>query len=384
MAKSKLQTFANCSQRCHSNWQIGLDVGYKAVHGLEKAGWPLTRSCIELPKQVEHLAEVLTCSAPKLTDIQVARSALWLLRRLSLSRIVPFAALFFYLLLKLSLTMTKRMPMLVHRDSETPRDDLYMLRQGAMHGSFTASSLPELKSSVLGSTQPKITQQQDSCPPPISFKSSFDRFGIQNPSTHQCRMLSENGPVFGSGDQADSSSQQYDTLSFGHPFQMIHGSLSLQNTFNFEHSHVNPSQLQHNEASNYPECFGNTAPGAVQGYEAQNMPHGAGYGDLSRNYLLSDPLAVNTEKSRSTTPLSVQNDDLVDNEESREEPPYNKLIYQCLKDAAPDYQRQLQEIYEWFRRNTNKGQDPKLKGWQNSIRHNLSMNDVSFLEADPV
>ncbi|PTB66027.1 hypothetical protein BBK36DRAFT_1120693 [Trichoderma citrinoviride] len=52
--------------------------------------------------------------------------------------------------------------------------------------------------------------------------------------------------------------------------------------------------------------------------------------------------------------------------------PYAKLIYRALM-SAPDYTMSLQEIYQWFRENTTKAKNEK-GGWQNSIRHNLSMN----------
>ncbi|KAJ5212293.1 uncharacterized protein N7498_003939 [Penicillium cinerascens] len=52
--------------------------------------------------------------------------------------------------------------------------------------------------------------------------------------------------------------------------------------------------------------------------------------------------------------------------------PYSKLIYRALKEAD-GHKLSLQQIYEWFTKNTNKGRD-NTKGWQNSIRHNLSMN----------
>jgi hypothetical protein len=36
----------------------------------------------------------------------------------------------------------------------------------------------------------------------------------------------------------------------------------------------------------------------------------------------------------------------------------------------------LRDIYEWFKNNTDKASASETKGWQNSIRHNLSMNGV--------
>lgn len=59
---------------------------------------------------------------------------------------------------------------------------------------------------------------------------------------------------------------------------------------------------------------------------------------------------------------------------TREEP-YAQLIYRCLKEK-PDHTMVLREIYEWFKQNTERAKDPSDKGWQNSIRHNLSMNKV--------
>jgi hypothetical protein len=43
----------------------------------------------------------------------------------------------------------------------------------------------------------------------------------------------------------------------------------------------------------------------------------------------------------------------------------------------------LQGIYQWFEKNTTKGGNEEPKGWQNSIRHNLSMNAVCVLSTPP-
>ena len=58
--------------------------------------------------------------------------------------------------------------------------------------------------------------------------------------------------------------------------------------------------------------------------------------------------------------------------------PYAKSLYRCLKDA-PNHTMVLRDIYEWFKENTARGKDPHEKGWQNSIRHNLSMNQVDHV-----
>ncbi|CAN9099549.1 hypothetical protein AA0119_g10232 [Alternaria tenuissima] len=55
------------------------------------------------------------------------------------------------------------------------------------------------------------------------------------------------------------------------------------------------------------------------------------------------------------------------------EQPYAQLIYQALLNA-PNKTMILRDIYEWFKNNTDKASASETKGWQNSIRHNLSMN----------
>ncbi|KAI5467499.1 hypothetical protein BGZ63DRAFT_399069 [Mariannaea sp. PMI_226] len=54
------------------------------------------------------------------------------------------------------------------------------------------------------------------------------------------------------------------------------------------------------------------------------------------------------------------------------EVPYAQLIYRAFM-SRPGYSMTLQEIYQWFRENTDRAKSVG-KGWQNSIRHNLSMN----------
>ena len=71
-------------------------------------------------------------------------------------------------------------------------------------------------------------------------------------------------------------------------------------------------------------------------------------------------------------------DERSDREESTDpaDPCYAQLLYQCLKEA-PDHTLSLRELYEWVSQHSQKAKDPKNRGWQNSVRHNLSMNAVS-------
>lgn len=56
--------------------------------------------------------------------------------------------------------------------------------------------------------------------------------------------------------------------------------------------------------------------------------------------------------------------------------PYAQLIQECLL-QAPGHRMMLRDIYDWFERNTTKPRESGGNGWQNSIRHNLSMNKAS-------
>ena len=80
-----------------------------------------------------------------------------------------------------------------------------------------------------------------------------------------------------------------------------------------------------------------------------------------------------SDVTRSSTPSSpgmFHDEEPVDTDQ-----PYAQLIYKALL-QAPNNTMILRDIYEWFRKNTGKAADKDTKGWQNSIRHNLSMNGV--------
>ena len=54
---------------------------------------------------------------------------------------------------------------------------------------------------------------------------------------------------------------------------------------------------------------------------------------------------------------------------------FNTLIYRALM-QAPDHRMVLQDIYHFIQNHSDKVKDPTYFGWQNSVRHNLSMNRV--------
>ncbi len=64
------------------------------------------------------------------------------------------------------------------------------------------------------------------------------------------------------------------------------------------------------------------------------------------------------------------------------EEPYAQLIWRAFM-STPSGAMKLQELYQWFRNNTDKAKD-ESRGWQNSIRHNLSMNEVCFIFKAPI
>jgi hypothetical protein len=72
-------------------------------------------------------------------------------------------------------------------------------------------------------------------------------------------------------------------------------------------------------------------------------------------------------------PDSSGSDEL--NDADAADPCYAQLLYRCLKEA-PDHTMSLRELYDWVREHSQKAKDPKQRGWQNSVRHNLSMNAV--------
>lgn len=57
------------------------------------------------------------------------------------------------------------------------------------------------------------------------------------------------------------------------------------------------------------------------------------------------------------------------------DPCYAKLLYSCLMEV-PNHTLSLRQLYAWVEQHSIKARDSSNRGWQNSVRHNLSMNAV--------
>ena len=83
-------------------------------------------------------------------------------------------------------------------------------------------------------------------------------------------------------------------------------------------------------------------------------------------------------RSMLTPPLEENMTNVQEVSEEKEGPydkPYAQLIYAALM-QAPGHRMLLRDIYDWFILNSRKPHESGTNGWQNSIRHNLSMNQV--------
>ncbi|KND90955.1 Forkhead box protein I1 [Tolypocladium ophioglossoides CBS 100239] len=127
-------------------------------------------------------------------------------------------------------------------------------------------------------------------------------------------------------------------------------------------------------------CSYDTLPG---------MPSGLTMDSFDADSLSPEDLLVNTPSSMVTPKTEPPSDCLDDvphmypgasparrmhlqGPDAKLDEPYAKLIYRAFM-SRPDHAMTLQDIYQWFRDNTTKAVSEK-GGWQNSIRHNLSMN----------
>jgi hypothetical protein len=114
-----------------------------------------------------------------------------------------------------------------------------------------------------------------------------------------------------------------------------------------------------------------------------NMSSSGGYVDrhspTSQNdgyYRQTFPLAWHASGQAQTPQEEQYSDEREEDGTDSADPCYAQLLYNCLKEA-PQHTLALRELYEWVSQHSQKAKDPGNRGWQNSVRHNLSMNAVS-------
>ncbi|KAJ5174919.1 uncharacterized protein N7482_000796 [Penicillium canariense] len=127
-----------------------------------------------------------------------------------------------------------------------------------------------------------------------------------------------------------------------------------------EHFHPPPSHGNISERSMHPMRA--TPPSPPISISSDHSP--------SRSHNSMSPAA--TMPVRDSTSPGISLGDTSD-QEPNSGPPYSRLIWEALM-STEEKMLPLQGIYQWFGRNTTKGRNETSKGWQNSIRHNLSMN----------
>lgn len=208
------------------------------------------------------------------------------------------------------------------------------------------------------------------------------------PSESECAPLSWGGPLIATSPHARPSP----VVNFAHDTTQTKSNLQVSRaSINSGRIASSPPQLHSSRMAYY---YGTTQPAAastmamdsrVQAYERAQRCSPALSSASSMNlggdsYL---PLTPDHDErfysgmfSTYQSPIST-NDEFAENHGNGDlnSEPYATLIYRALK-SAPGHRMVLKEIYEWFERNTDKAKDTTSKGWQNSIRHNLSMNGV--------
>jgi hypothetical protein len=102
------------------------------------------------------------------------------------------------------------------------------------------------------------------------------------------------------------------------------------------------------------------------------LSRGKTHPSWNTDLLSAGPAPVHVHGAMANVTRTVEDEEGCGNPSSE---PYAVLIYRALR-SAPGHKMVLKDIYAWFERHTDKAKDGS-KGWQNSIRHNLSMNGVS-------
>ncbi|KAL7927240.1 hypothetical protein ACQKWADRAFT_101725 [Trichoderma austrokoningii] len=148
------------------------------------------------------------------------------------------------------------------------------------------------------------------------------------------------------------------TASFHHPDSDV----DISTAFNLSVSsckHAMPelSAVPASSSAGSPDCLQAETPAS---FISPKVEHVDGHDAEFMESILAAP--------RADEPITMS----IARTDDKADEPYAKLIYKALM-GQPDYTMTLQELYQWFRDHTSKAKNER-GGWQNSIRHNLSMN----------
>lgn len=175
-----------------------------------------------------------------------------------------------------------------------------------------------------------------------------------------------------------------DHLPYAHQTPQTMGVYSPSN----DASSAEPSRSMMRQSSmphSYSMVRNDSMPGARSPIDAK-VPFL--YPSPSTHHLdMQSPFSDLAAEELGSEPLSEAGEGRPNDEKIRAHEPYARLIYKALMSSSR-HAMTLQEIYQWFRDNTDKaqneskgagkGSNKNQDGWKNSIRHNLSMNKVSL------
>lgn len=88
------------------------------------------------------------------------------------------------------------------------------------------------------------------------------------------------------------------------------------------------------------------------------------------------PTSLSTQEAVDQVPFEHQTQGTGSDSDSADAS-YAKVLYWILLNA-PNHTLPLSDIYDAVHKKSARASDPNNKGWRNSVRHNLSMNEVSI------
>jgi hypothetical protein len=279
---------------------------------------------------------------------------------------------------------------------EMPCTSLPLRPRSSLHSAFTKH--PGKNPSTPTAEDPKFPSDRQTPQTPMDARNSERmQWAVQNAlplnNTEQARIgfhspldyyqHAQNDMCYNGNFNLTYSGLPYDTLDLPQiPNGLPGNAMCVEEAYPPAAYHVNPPKLQ--DARGYSDCRCDDQLMQLnddydQGFGAHNkmIDHSRytspPYYGMDRDCTPNDDMSPYTPNYRRGDSQEFPID---------KDQPYAQLIYRALLDA-PNCTMILKDIYDWFRHNTDKAA-AETKGWQNSIRHNLSMNGVRITPAFPL